>query len=55
MDCREKAYHKIIDYAEHLMSIPIEENEESQYTGNDLVFHIFLQPIAQEQPGDRDE
>ena len=37
------------------MSIPSEENEE--YTGNpeDLVFHIVLQQIVEEQPGDRDE
>ena len=45
----------MIDYAEHFMPIPIEENEESQYTGNDLVFRIFIQQIVQEQPGDRDE
>ena len=48
-------YHKSIDYAEHFMSIPFVANDESQYTGNDLVFHLFIKQTVQEQPGDRAE
>ena len=47
INCNENSHHKILEYAEHFRTIPIEEDLDAEYSIDDLVFHLDLQQIVQ--------
>ena len=47
LNCNENPHHKILEYAGHFRTIPIEEDLDSEYSIDDLVFHLDLQQIVQ--------
>ena len=47
INCNEKSHHKILEYAEHFRTIPIEVALDAEYSIDDLVFHLDLQRMVQ--------
>ena len=47
INCNENSHHKILEYAEHFRTIPIEEASDAEYKANDLIFHLDLQRMVQ--------
>ena len=47
ISCNEKSHHKILEYAEHFRTTPIEYALDAEYKANDLVFHLELQRMVQ--------
>ena len=46
INCNEKPYCNILEFAEHFHTIPIEEDMGGEYKEDDLVFPIDLQQIV---------
>ena len=39
INCNENSHHKILEYEEHFRTIPVEEDLDSEYSIDDLVYH----------------
>ena len=49
VNCSEKPYHKILDYAEHFRLIPVEDAPGAEFRADDLVFNLDLQQVVRQE------